>query len=137
MGTEDVKVTAMNMYKYKERLRLYKRWPRFIFHHNRTIIASGIYFYMQKVTVQSSLIQVEDYEHSLNGEVSNRSKKLGSNETTNQGNKSTRNQATRNRKHLMSVAHLNVRSVASRENFHLLKDMIINNKYDSDVTQIT
>ena len=25
--TEDVKVTAMNMYKYKERLRLYKRWP--------------------------------------------------------------------------------------------------------------
>ena len=23
MGTEDVKVTAMNMYKYKERLRLY------------------------------------------------------------------------------------------------------------------
>ena len=27
VGTEDVKVTAMNMYKYKERLRLYKRWP--------------------------------------------------------------------------------------------------------------
>ena len=27
MGTEDVKVTAMNTYKYKERLRLYKRWP--------------------------------------------------------------------------------------------------------------
>ena len=27
MGTEDVKVTAMNMYKYNERLRLYKRWP--------------------------------------------------------------------------------------------------------------
>ena len=27
MGTEDVKVTAMNMYKYKERLRFYKRWP--------------------------------------------------------------------------------------------------------------
>ena len=25
--TEYVKVTAMNMYKYKERLRLYKRWP--------------------------------------------------------------------------------------------------------------
>ena len=25
VGTEDVKVTAMNMYKYKERLRLYKR----------------------------------------------------------------------------------------------------------------
>ena len=54
----------------------------------------------------------------------------GSNGTTNQGNKSTRNQATKDRKHLMSVAHLNVRSVASRENFHLLKDMIINNKYD-------
>ena len=27
VGTEDVKVTAMNMYKYKESLRLYKRWP--------------------------------------------------------------------------------------------------------------
>ena len=27
MGTEDVKATAMNMYKHKERLRLYKRWP--------------------------------------------------------------------------------------------------------------
>ena len=27
VGTEDVKVTAMNMYKYKERLRLYKSWP--------------------------------------------------------------------------------------------------------------
>ena len=27
MGTEDVKVTAINMYKYKEGLRLYKRWP--------------------------------------------------------------------------------------------------------------
>ena len=30
----------------------------------------------------------------------------------------------------MSVVHLNARSVASRENFHLLKDMVINNKYD-------
>ena len=29
MGTEDVKVTAMNMYKYKERLRLYKRGVQF------------------------------------------------------------------------------------------------------------
>ena len=27
VGSEAVKVTAMNMYKYKERLRLYKRWP--------------------------------------------------------------------------------------------------------------
>ena len=27
VGAEDVKVTAINMYKYKERLRLYKRWP--------------------------------------------------------------------------------------------------------------
>ena len=27
VGTEDVKVTAMNMYKYKEGLRFYKRWP--------------------------------------------------------------------------------------------------------------
>jgi len=25
VGTEDVKVTAVSMYKYKERLRLYKR----------------------------------------------------------------------------------------------------------------
>ena len=56
--------------------------------------------------------------------------KGGSNVTTNQANKLSRNQAMKNRKHLMSVAHLNVRSVASRENFHLLKDMVINNKYD-------
>ena len=27
VGSEDFKVTAMNMDKYKERLRLYKRWP--------------------------------------------------------------------------------------------------------------
>ena len=27
MGTEDVKVTAMNMYEYKEGLRFCKRWP--------------------------------------------------------------------------------------------------------------
>ena len=27
VGTEDGKVTAINMYRYKERLRLYKRWP--------------------------------------------------------------------------------------------------------------
>ena len=27
IGSEDAKVTAMNMYKYKERLHLYKRWP--------------------------------------------------------------------------------------------------------------
>ena len=27
MGTEDVKITAMNMYKYNEGLRFYKRWP--------------------------------------------------------------------------------------------------------------
>ena len=27
MGSEDVKVRAMNMYKYKEGLRFYKRWP--------------------------------------------------------------------------------------------------------------
>ena len=26
MGTEDVKVTVMNMYKYKKGLRFYKRW---------------------------------------------------------------------------------------------------------------
>ena len=27
VGTEDVKVTAMNIYKYKEGLRFCKRWP--------------------------------------------------------------------------------------------------------------
>ena len=27
VGTEDDKATAMNMYKYKEGLRFYKRWP--------------------------------------------------------------------------------------------------------------
>ena len=27
METDDVKVTAMNMYKYKEGLRFCKRWP--------------------------------------------------------------------------------------------------------------
>ena len=56
--------------------KVFKKRNLFIFHHNRTIIASGIYFYMLKVTVQSSLIQMEDDEHSPNGEVSNRSKKL-------------------------------------------------------------
>ena len=30
MGTEDVKVTAMDMYKYKEKLRLYKGVPIFL-----------------------------------------------------------------------------------------------------------
>ena len=34
MGTEDVKVTAMNMYKYKERLRFYKRWPLAVNSHS-------------------------------------------------------------------------------------------------------
>ena len=27
VGTEDVKVTAVNMYTYKEGLRFYKHWP--------------------------------------------------------------------------------------------------------------
>ena len=35
VGTEDVKVTAINMYKYKERLRLYKRCPRSTYILNR------------------------------------------------------------------------------------------------------
>ena len=35
VGIEDVKVTAMNMYKYKERLRLYKRWPCSTYISNR------------------------------------------------------------------------------------------------------
>ena len=37
MGSEDVKVTAMNMYKYKERLRLYKRWPCSTYILNRAL----------------------------------------------------------------------------------------------------
>ena len=37
VGTEAVKVTAMNMYKYKERLRLYKRWPCSTYILNRDI----------------------------------------------------------------------------------------------------
>ena len=56
--------------------------------------------------------------------------KRGSNETTIQGNKSSTNQAARNRKHLMLVAHLNVRSIASRETFHLLKQTVTDNNYD-------
>ena len=39
-------------------------------------------------------------------------------------------QARKNRKHLMSVAHLNVRSVASRENFCLLKQTVTTNNFD-------
>ena len=42
---------------------------------NITVIASGIQFYMSKITVQSSLMEDEDYEHSASGEVSDRSKK--------------------------------------------------------------
>ena len=38
--------------------------------------------------------------------------------------------ARKNRKHLMSVAHLNVRSVASRENFYLLKRTVTTNNFD-------
>ena len=37
-------------------------------------------------------------------------------------------QARKNRKHVMSVAHLNVRSVASRENLYLLKQTVTTNK---------
>ena len=36
----------------------------------------------------------------------------------------------KNRKHLMSVAHLNVRSVASGENFYLLKQTVTSNNFD-------
>ena len=41
--------------------------------------------------------------------------------------KRSTNHARKNRKHLMSVAHLNVRSVASRENMCLLKQTVTNN----------
>ena len=34
MGTEDVKVTAMNMYKYKEGLCFNNRWPCSTLHLN-------------------------------------------------------------------------------------------------------
>ena len=39
-------------------------------------------------------------------------------------------EARKNRKHLMSVAHLNVRSVASRENFYLLNRRATTNNFD-------
>ena len=39
-------------------------------------------------------------------------------------------EARKNRKHLMSVAHHNVRSVASRENFYLLKQTVTSNNFD-------
>ena len=39
-------------------------------------------------------------------------------------------QARKNRKHVMSVAHLNVRSVASRENFYLLEQTVTTNNFD-------
>ena len=39
-------------------------------------------------------------------------------------------QARKNRKHLMSVVHLNVRSVVSRENFYLLKETVTTNNFD-------
>ena len=43
MGTEDVKVTAMNMYKYKERLRLYKRWHGLLVNDNLREIIINIW----------------------------------------------------------------------------------------------
>ena len=39
-------------------------------------------------------------------------------------------QARKNRKHVMSVAHLNVHSVASRENFYLLKQTVTTKNFD-------
>lgn len=56
--------------------------------------------------------------------------KRGSNESRTQTTKPSACQATKNRKHLMSVAHLNVRSLASRENFHLLKQTVTSTNYD-------
>ena len=41
MGTEDVEVMAMNMYKYKEGLRFYKRWPISISRANAHMVHMG------------------------------------------------------------------------------------------------
>ena len=59
VGSEDVKVTAINIYKYKERLRLYKRWPcsTYIFLNRRLYKRNlSLYLYMFiAVTLTSSV----------------------------------------------------------------------------------
>ena len=46
-------------------------------------------------------------------------------------------QARKNRKHLMSVAHLNVRSVASRENFYLLKQTVTTKNFHIFIVSVS
>ena len=48
------------------------------------------------------------------------------NETRTQANKCSTTQDSRNRNHYLTVAHLNVRSMASRENFHLIEQIVVN-----------
>ena len=43
-----------------------------------------------------------------------------------QANKCSTTQDSRNRNHYLTVAHLNVRSMASRENFHLIEQIVVN-----------
>ena len=55
MGSEDVKVTAMNMYKYKERLRLYKRWPCSTYILNRKSNAHMVHMGLKSSTSHYTL----------------------------------------------------------------------------------
>ena len=48
------------------------------------------------------------------------------NGTRTQANKCSTTQDSRNRNHYLTVAHLNVRSMASRENFHLIEQIVVN-----------
>ena len=48
------------------------------------------------------------------------------NGTRTQANKCSRTQDSRNRNHYLTVAHLNVRSIASLENFHLIEQIVVN-----------
>ncbi|KAK2562924.1 hypothetical protein P5673_013901 [Acropora cervicornis] len=48
------------------------------------------------------------------------------NGTRTQANKCSITQDSRNRNHYLTVAHLNVRSMASRENFHLIEQIVVN-----------
>ena len=48
------------------------------------------------------------------------------NGTTTQANKCSTTQDSRNRNHYLTVAHLNVRSMASRENFHFIEQIVVN-----------
>ena len=48
------------------------------------------------------------------------------NGTRTQANKCSTTQDSRNQNHYLTVAHLNVRSMASRENFHLIEQIVVN-----------